>query len=107
MTPEERNSYMSKEYDEAVRYMDNAKEDLRKAGKRNDGLYKDDKYVRSACGIAYLGVLIALDAWLTLKGVEIPKKRNHTNINFYLTNIGKLDIKLLGHLNVAYNLHHT
>ncbi|GBU21494.1 hypothetical protein R80B4_01387 [Fibrobacteres bacterium R8-0-B4] len=106
MTPEERNSYMSKEYDEAVRYMDNAKEDLRKAGKRNDGLYKDDKYVRSACGIAYLGVLIALDAWLTLKGVEIPKKRNHTNINFYLTNIGKLDIKLLGHLNVAYNVLH-
>ncbi len=62
MTPEERTRYQSKEYDEAIRYMDNAKDDLRMAGKRGDGWYKDEKYVRSACGIAYLGVLGALDA---------------------------------------------
>jgi hypothetical protein len=106
MTNDEQNLYMSKEYAEAMRYMDNAKETLRKAEKQDDGQYKDEKYVRTACGTAYLGVLIALDAWLTLKEVQIPKKRNHTNIDFYLTNVGKLDMKLLKHLNSAYNSLH-
>jgi hypothetical protein len=106
MTNDEQNLFLSKEYAEAIRYMDNAKEMLRKAGKRDDGLYIDEKYVRSACGIAYLGVLVALDAWLTLKGVRLPKRRNHTNIDFYLSNIGKLDMKLLDHLNSAYNVLH-
>ena len=106
MKPEEQNIYMSKEYAEAIRYMDNAKDTLRKAEKQDDGQYTDEKYVRSACGIAYLGVLVALDAWLILKGVEIPNKRNHTNINFYLANVGKLDMKLLKHLNSAYNILH-
>jgi hypothetical protein len=106
MTNDEQNIYKSKEYAEAMRYMDNAKETLRKAEKQDDGQYKDEKYVRSACGIAYLGVLIAADAWLTLKEVRIPKKRNHTNIDFYMANIGKLDMKLLKHLNSAYNILH-
>ena len=106
MTNDEQNLYMSKEYAEAMRYMDNAEETLKKAGKQDNGRYKDEKYVRSACGIAYLGVLAALDAWLTLKGIEIPKKNSHTNINFYLTNIGKLDMKMLGHLNDAYHALH-
>ena len=106
MTNDEQNLYMSKEYAEAMRYMDNAEETLKKAGKQDNGRYKDEKYVRSACGIAYLGVLAALDAWLTLKGIEIPKKNSHTNINFYLTNVGKLDMKLLGSLNDAYHALH-
>jgi len=78
MTNDEQNLYMSKEYAEAMRYMDNAEETLKRAGKQDNGRYKDEKYVRSACGIAYLGVLAALDAWLTLKGIEIPKKNSHT-----------------------------
>jgi len=98
--------FLSKEYSEAMRYMDNAKETLQRAGKRDDGLYRDEKYVRSACGIAYLGVLGALDAWLTMKGVDIPVKRNHTNIKFYLTNIATLDKKLLDYLNSAYTSLH-
>ena len=102
MTNDEQNM----EYAEAMRYMNNAKETLRKAEKRDDGQYKDTKYVRTACGTAYLGVLIALDAWLTLKGVQMPIKRNHTNINFYLTNVGKLDMKMLDYLNDAYNVLH-
>ena len=106
MTNNEQNLYRSKEYAEAMRYMENAKDTLRKAEKQDDRMYKDVKYVRTACGTAYLGVLLALDAWLTLKGVDIPKKRNHTNINFYLTNVGKLDMKLLDYLNSAYNLLH-
>jgi hypothetical protein len=106
MTPEEQNIYKSKEHAEAMRYMDNAKETLRKAEKQDDGRYRDVKYVRSACGIAYLGVLVAIDAWLTLKGVDIPKKRNHTNIDFYLSNVAKLDMKMLDHLNDAYHALH-
>jgi len=106
MTIDEQNLYLSKEYAEAIRYMDNAKETLKRAEKRDDGYYRDEKYVRTACGTAYLGVLLAIDAWLTLKGVQIPTTRNHTNINFYLTNVGKLDMKLLDHLNTAYNVLH-
>ena len=106
MMTDEQNRYLSKEYAEAIRYMNNAKETLKRSGKRDDGWYMDEKYVRSACGIAYLGVLIALDAWLTLKGVKIPSKRNHTNIDFYLTNIGKLDMKMLDYLNSAYTSLH-
>jgi len=106
MTKEEQNAFLSKEYSEAVRYMDNAEEILKRAGKRDDGQHRDEKYVRMACGTAYLGVLIALDAWLTLKGVKIPVKRKHTNINFYLTNVGGLDMKMLSHLNSAYNILH-
>ena len=44
---------------EALRYIDNAKETLKKAQKEN-GIYKDKKYVRSASGTAYLGAIIAL-----------------------------------------------
>jgi hypothetical protein len=106
MTNDEQNLYLSKEYAEAMRYMDNAEETLKMASKHDDGRYNDEKYVRSACGIAYLGVLAALDAWLTLKGVRIPKKKNHTNIDFYLSNLGKLDMKMLGHVNDAYNVLH-
>jgi hypothetical protein len=106
MTLNEQIAFLSKEHAEAMRYMDNAKETLKRAEKWDGGLYKDVKYVRTACGTAYLGVLIALDAWLTLKGVQIPKKRKHTTIDFYLSKIGKLDMKLLDYLNSAYNLLH-
>jgi len=106
MTNEEQNLFLSAEYAEVVRYMDNAEETLKRAEKRDDGWYKDEKYVRTACGIAYLGVLVAVDAWLTLKGVRIPKKRNHTNIDFYLSNIAKLDKKMLDYVNDAYNVLH-
>jgi hypothetical protein len=106
MIKEEQDVFLSAEYAEAVRYMDNAKETLRRAGKLDDGYYSDEKYVRSACGIAYLGVLAALDAWLTLKGVQIPKKRKHTTIDFYLSNVAQIDKKLLDRLNTVYNIMH-
>jgi hypothetical protein len=106
MTLNEQIAFQSKEHAEAMRYMDNAKKTLKMAEKRDDGLYNDVKYVQVACGTAYLGVLIALDAWLTMKGVDIPVKRNHTNIKFYLTNVGGLDMKMLGHLNSVYNILH-
>lgn len=53
-------------YDEAMRYMENARKTLKGAGKE-DGEYSDVKYVQTASGTAYLGVLIALDEYLRRK----------------------------------------
>jgi hypothetical protein len=89
-------------YAEAARYLENAKEALQKAGKE-DRFYCDRKYVHTACGIAHLGVLIACDGFLAMRGVQLPKKRT---IDFYREHVAKLDGKLLDDLNSAYNILH-
>ncbi|MDR3328771.1 MAG: DUF5618 family protein [Prevotellaceae bacterium] len=104
MSVEEQQEVKQKAYAEAVRYMDNAKETLRKARKEDD-YYQDAKYVRTACGTAYSGVLLALDAYLQLKDVEIVKKRRRS-IEWYTANVAKQDKKLLTYLNAAYNILH-
>jgi uncharacterized protein (UPF0332 family) len=83
--------------------MENAKETLKKAGK-DDQRYKDRKYVRTACGTAYNGLLLALDAYLLLKGIKTAKKRK--SIEYYCEHLGKLDKKMLQHLNNAYESLH-
>jgi hypothetical protein len=98
-----------KGYAHATRYIANAKETLKRAGR--DGRYfEDSKYVSSASGVAYKGVLVALDCWLSLKGVEVPKnragKKNRKSIEFYRDNIAKLDKKLLRDLNGVYEALH-
>lgn len=60
---------------EAIRYLNNAKEILSKS-RIEDNRYADVKYVKSACGVAYLGVLRAIDEYLQKKGQlekELPK----------------------------------
>lgn len=60
---------------EALRYYENAKEILKKSPVE-DNRYADVKYVKSACGVAYLAVLKAIDEYLLNKGVtekELPK----------------------------------
>ena len=60
---------------EALRYLQNAKEILRKAP-REDGSYADVKYVQEACGVAYLAVLKVIDEYLLNRGLskkELPK----------------------------------
>jgi len=54
---------------EALRYLQNAKEILRKAP-IEDGGYADIKPVQEACGTAYLAVLKAIDEYLIKKGVD-------------------------------------
>ncbi|MDR1812184.1 MAG: DUF5618 family protein [Candidatus Fibromonas sp.] len=104
MKVEEQEHIKQKGYAEAMRYIANAKELLIKAGQ--DGrYYKDRKYVRSACGTAYSGVLEALDAWFKLKGIELPKGRRKS-INFYEQNIGMLDKKMLKTLDSVYSILH-
>ena len=105
MDRDEQNRFLSEEYAEAIRYMDNAKETLRKAGK--DGpLYTDKKYVQTACGTAYNGVLIALNAWFVLK--EIPKlsKRQRKSIDYYVAGVAGIDRKLAAYLGTAYRVLH-
>ena len=60
------------QYEEAMRYIDNAKEALKKAG-GNEKLYSDIKYVKSAAGIAYAGVEQAAKWLIRLKGIEFSK----------------------------------
>ena len=54
---------------EALRYLQNAKEILRSAP-IEDNIYSDVKPVQEACGVAYLAVLKAIDAYLLKKGVD-------------------------------------
>jgi len=60
---------------EALRYLNNAKEILRKVP-IEDKRYTDVKYVQEACGTAYLSVVKAIDEYLLKKGLdkkELPK----------------------------------
>jgi len=106
MTREEQNIFLSKEYTEALRYMDNAKETLQKAIKRDDGYYTDKKYVRTACGTAYNGVLLALDAWFEMKGVENLKKNNRKSIEFYKRHVSEFDKKMADYFDTVYSVLH-
>jgi len=91
-------------YNEAIRYMENAKECLKKAKKEGD-YYHDTKYVKMACGTAYSGLLIALDGFLRLKDIK-PNRKERKSIEYYQSNIIKIDRKILYYLNSAYKILH-
>jgi len=103
MSIQEQQEVKEKYYNEAIRYMNNAKETLKKAGKE-DNFYKDVKYVKTACGTAYSGVLLALDGYFLLKGVE--KKKGRKNIEFYQSSLTMINKKLLNSLNATYEALH-
>ena len=104
MSIEEQQAIKIEAYKEATRYIDNAKETLKKAG-REGRVFKDVKYVRTAAGTAYNGVLLALEAWLRLKQADIPKG-NKKSIDSYRSEIAKRDKKLLAETNAAYDSLH-
>jgi hypothetical protein len=103
MSNEEQQKIQAKYYAEAIRYMDNAKETLKKAGK-DGSFYQDEKYVRTACGTAYNAVLKALDGYFYSRGVE--KRKGRKSIEYYHDNASKLDKKVLNYLNSAYEVLH-
>jgi len=105
MSLQERESVREQYYNEAIRYMDNAKDCLKKA-KKEDNYYHDQKYVKMACGVAYSGVLVALDGFLMLKGIHKPKGKERKSIEYYQSNITKIDKKMLDYLNSAYQVLH-
>ena len=105
MTIQEQRHTKEQYYNEAMRYMENAEGYLKNAQKEGK-FYNDAKYVRTACGTAYNGVLIALDCFLMLKGIEKPKGKNRKSIEYYQYNIAKLDKKMLNYLDSAYKILH-
>jgi len=102
---QEQQDLNSKYYSEAIRYMDNAKDYLKQA-KKEGSLYRDKKYVRTACGTAYSGVLIALEGFLVSKGIHAPDKKVRKSAEFYQQNLAKLDKKMLDHFISAYRILH-
>jgi len=104
MTIQEQKHTRQKGYAEAMRYIANAKDCLKTAGK-GETHYKDKKYVRTACGTAYNGTLIALDTLLKIKGIDLPKGKTRKTIDFYREAINK-DRKLLDAFNSVYNILH-
>ncbi|MCL1974101.1 MAG: DUF5618 family protein [Bacteroidetes bacterium] len=93
-----------KYYGDAIRYINNAKDCLKKAQK--EGMYyQDQKYVRMACGTAYSGMLVALDGFLQLKDIK-PKGKERKSIEYYQEHIAMLDRKMLQTLNAAYHVLH-
>jgi uncharacterized protein (UPF0332 family) len=106
MSPSEQTEIKREYYSEAIRYMENDKDCLKKAKKEND-YYNDAKYVRMACGTAYNGVLIALDGFLVLRGVHTPDgKKLRKSIEHYQSSITKIDKAMLKTLNSAYKILH-
>ena len=90
-------------YLEAMCYIDNARITLKQAGKE-DKFYIDEKYVKTACGVAYTGMLKALDFLFEIR--KVPKQRGRKSIEYYRTVLGGMDKKLLNHLNSAYHVLH-
>jgi hypothetical protein len=102
---QEQQKVKEEHYKEAIRYMDNAKDTLRNA-KKQGKYYNDRKYVKSACGTAYSGVLLALDCYLSLKGIKRPEGKKRITIDHYRNNIAKQDKKMLNTLNSVYEVLH-
>jgi hypothetical protein len=90
-------------YLESMRYIENARLQLKQAGKE-DKFYIDDKYVKSASGIAYSGMLKALDFLFDIKG--IPKRKGRKSIEYYKGILSGMDKKLSKHLNNGYEVLH-
>ena len=105
MSTEEQYTIKEKYYTEATRYMENAKEYLKNA-KKEGNFYNDKKYVKTACGTAYSGLLVALDCYLMLKGINKPTKKQRKSIEYYQSNLTKIDKKMLKYLNSAYDILH-
>jgi hypothetical protein len=105
MSIQEQERIKTKYYSEAIRYMNNAKETLQKA-KKKDNYYRDIKYVKTACSTAYSGVLLALDGFFLMKGIERPESKERKSIEYYHKNLGKLDKKILNQLNSVYKVLH-
>ncbi|MDR0606396.1 MAG: DUF5618 family protein [Bacteroidales bacterium] len=104
-TPKERQQALRElYYTEAIRYMENAKKLLVDVPIDN-GHYLDTKYVRSACGIAYSGVLVALDGYSRIINYQSKSKkpRERKSIEYYQGMLSQINGKIFMDLNSAYN----
>jgi hypothetical protein len=97
MTSPKKNQEPLGTYAEAMRYVENAKECLKKAGKAGD-FYLDEKYVKMAGNTLWNGVLFALRTKFPVKG--------RPDIIKYRQEIGKVNKTMLRELNAGYELCH-
>ena len=73
---------------EAMRYLENAKEILKTKARKDEGLYLDKKYVKMAGHTAYSGVLYSLDE--LLRG----KKKGRKSVEWYQKELSNIDRKI-------------
>jgi len=104
MTLQDQQHTRQEGYALAMRYIANAKDYLLKVSMDEGGWYKNKKYVRTACGIAYNGVLKALGTYFELKNPELFKNDERKTIDFYRENLAKDNKKMLEVLNSAYHI---
>jgi len=102
MTIKEQEHIKREGYKEAMRYIANAKDYLQKAGTDGYDCYTDKKYVRTACGTAYCGVLEALNTYFELKNPNALESKEPQTIDFYRRNLAKENRKILNALNTVY-----
>ena len=80
---------------EYKRYESNAKEALEKAGlDTKAGRYKDAKYVKTACGIMYAGLLVFLDNVFKVNEIDIDygkgkKEKERKQVLYYREGLKK------------------
>ena len=86
---------------EAKRYLANAKAILSEKAQKEDGYYKDRKYVKMAGHTAYAGVLVALDSILGEK-----KKKTRKSLEWYQKELASLDKKILTDFMAVYDILH-
>jgi hypothetical protein len=86
---------------EARRYIDNAKGFLKNNARKEDGLYRDKKYVKIAGHAAYTGILVALDELLGEKKKKTPK-----SVEWYQKELSGLDKKVTSDFAAAYQILH-
>lgn len=85
---------------EAQRYLDNAKALLSEKAQKENGIYQDKKYVKLAGHAAYSGVLVALDELLG------SKKKGRKSVEWYKSELTKMDKRMTGLFDVAYDTLH-
>ncbi len=91
-------------YKEAHRYFDNAEELLHEKAGRENGSYKDQKYVRMAGNTAWNGVLLAVEEWL--KSKNVLKNKGRAGKEWYEAQLSKRNKKLnAAFINAYYGLH--
>lgn len=89
-------------YEEALRYIDNAKKILKESAGKNKEFYTDGKYVSMACNTAWSGILIALHGKMIKEGVKMPSKEQ-MNVNIYREYLTKKNKTILKYFNSSYN----
>ncbi|MCO5254194.1 MAG: DUF5618 family protein [Bacteroidetes bacterium] len=86
---------------EAMRYIENAREILKDKAKKQGRFYNDPKYVKMAGNTAWNGVLVALDAIVPPK----PKKQR-MDIDWYKEYLAKHNKTVLKEFVSGYNYMH-